>query len=98
MNPALLPDYAQNHGFWLVDNEIAFSKLKSILRAQERNTTDVRFYYYDHVFSSYDWSKPSNLSLQELYTKRAKQLREQYDYVIFAYSGGSDSSLSLIHI
>jgi len=95
LDPATIPHFAQNFGFWLVDNEIVFSKVKSILRAQERKTRDVRYYFYDHIFASYDWAIEPQQSLQELYIARAKQLREKYDYLILLYSGGSDSSNAL---
>lgn len=93
--PQSIPHHLQNFGFWLVDNEVVFSKVKSILQAQERNTHDVRYYYYDHIFSLYDWRIEPTQTLTELYVERARQLRQNYDYLILLYSGGSDSSNAL---
>lgn len=92
--PSLLPQHAHHHGFWLVDNIPVYSKLKAVLTSQKQNTKDVRFYFHDDVYSKHDWTKPAN-SLNNLYVKRALQLREKYDYLIFSYSGGSDSSNAL---
>jgi hypothetical protein len=95
LEPHTLPDYAQNFGFWLVDNEMVFSKVKSILRAQERNTRDVRYYFYDHVYNKCDWTYNSIVDLNTFYVERAVQLRNKYDYLVMLYSGGSDSSNAL---
>jgi hypothetical protein len=48
--------------------------------------------YNDDFFSQYDWSQEPKESLDELYKNRAKELREQYDYIVLYYSGGYDSS------
>lgn len=51
-----------------------------------------KFYYYDKEFAQKDWSKVSDLPLQELYRQRAQQIRDQYDHVVICYSGGIDST------
>lgn len=50
------------------------------------------FYYYDLEFSKFDWTTPPKESLQELYRRRAQQIRDQYDRVVICYSGGIDST------
>jgi hypothetical protein len=50
------------------------------------------FYYYDKTFGKFDWKTEPDKSLQDLYLERAKQIRDDYDYVILCYSGGNDSS------
>lgn len=95
MRPDSIPDYAHNLGFWLVDDELVFSKPKSVLRAQERNTHNVSYYYYDHIFSNIDWTIEPSQNLENIYAQRAHQLREKYDYIVMLYSGGSDSSNAL---
>lgn len=52
----------------------------------------IKFYYKDDYYSTIDWKTEPKESLNELYVKRAKQLRDEYDYLILAYSGGHDSS------
>ena len=51
-----------------------------------------KWIYNDDFFSQYDWTQEPKESLDELYKKRAKELREQYDYIVLYYSGGFDSS------
>jgi hypothetical protein len=43
------------------------------------------------LFSTVDWKLEPTESLRELYRQRALQLREKYDYIILAFTGGSDS-------
>lgn len=52
----------------------------------------IEFWFHDDVFSKLDWKAEPEFSLDELYTIRAKQLRESFDYLILMYSGGSDSN------
>lgn len=93
-DPNLLPQHAHHHGFWLVDDTPVFSKIKAILYAQEKNTENVKFYFHNNVYDNCDWTV-AQTPLLDLYIKRAEQLRNNYDYLIFAYSGGSDSSNAL---
>jgi hypothetical protein len=51
----------------------------------------VDWVFNDLEFSAYDWTKEPEESLDQLYDKRARELREKYDYLILSYSGGSDS-------
>lgn len=50
------------------------------------------YYFYDKEFIEVDWTKEPQESLPELYKRRAEQLRETYDYLVLAYSGGFDST------
>ena len=49
-------------------------------------------YYYDKEFSQANWNVEPSKSLQELYRERAEWIRNNYEYVILAYSGGADST------
>ena len=51
-----------------------------------------KWVYNDEFFSQYDWTREPTESLDELYGARAKELREQYDYIVLYYSGGHDST------
>lgn len=42
-------------------------------------------------FGQHNWAVEPPETLDQLYQRRAKQIREQYDYVIVSFSGGSDS-------
>jgi hypothetical protein len=49
------------------------------------------WHFNDEVYNNYNWTIEPEQSLDELYDQRARQLREQYDYLILSYSGGSDT-------
>lgn len=51
----------------------------------------LKWTFNDDIFKSYNWMEEPEESLDYLYDKRAKDLREKYDYIIVSYSGGSDS-------
>lgn len=42
-------------------------------------------------FGQHNWMAEPPETLDQLYQRRARQIREQYDYVIVSFSGGSDS-------
>jgi hypothetical protein len=48
--------------------------------------------FNDAVFSCFDWTVPVPESIDELYKRRAQQLRDKYDYVSLFFSGGLDST------
>ena len=48
--------------------------------------------FNDSIYGAIDWSIPIPESLDELYRKRAQQLRDTYDYLVLYFSGGADSS------
>lgn len=49
------------------------------------------WYFYEDEFSSVDWQTEPSQDIVSLYRQRAQQIREQYDYIIVWFSGGSDS-------
>lgn len=67
------------------------TKLKAMIHANPRKLP-IQWHFNDSAFGLYDWTVEPSLSLDSLYDLRAKQIREQYDYVILSYSGGSDSN------
>jgi hypothetical protein len=52
---------------------------------------DIGLYFHDEVYAAIDWTIEPDQSLDELYKIRAQQIRDEYDYVILMFSGGSDS-------
>jgi hypothetical protein len=50
------------------------------------------FDFYDHEFSAVDWTKEPAESFVSLCDRRAHQLRDRYDKIILAFSGGTDST------
>lgn len=52
----------------------------------------IKWHFNDDAFNPYDWSQEPELTLDQLYNQRAREIRNQYDYIILSYSGGSDSN------
>jgi hypothetical protein len=81
------------NGYYTVDGAIIESKMYALLKAAEKKTV-ANWCYYDTIYKSaiddFDLVKMS-APLTDTYQKRAQQLRDQYDYLILNYSGGSDS-------
>lgn len=82
-------------GYYKVGQQVFYNKLQAILYA---NTTkaDITWYFNNIVFNVFDWEKEPDISLTQIYKNRAKQIREQFDYVIVMASGGADST-NVIH-
>jgi len=77
-------------GYYRVGQESFSHKVPALIRGTETNTHP-EWDFNREFFDSVNWQHEPEQSLWDLYTKRAKELREQYDYLILGYSGGSDS-------
>lgn len=66
-------------------------KYDALVFATQTNQT-VTWDFNDAVFSCFDWTVPVPESIDELYKRRAQQLRDKYDYVSLFFSGGLDST------
>jgi hypothetical protein len=77
-------------GFYVCNGQEFSSKIRALLYSNEVNKP-VEWIFNDRVFQSYDWSIEPEETLDQLYDKRARDLRAKYDYVILSYSGGADS-------
>jgi hypothetical protein len=78
------------HGCW-ISGGIAFDNKIKALEHATVTKSNIRFYFHDHIWRSFDKNQLGKVSLIELYKQRAIQLRDSYDYLILYYSGGSDS-------
>lgn len=78
-------------GFYTVGTEKFYNKIPAMFRAQQLNT-DISWNFNDAIFSAMDWTKEPESNIDELYAIRAKQIREEYDYVLLFCSGGADST------
>jgi hypothetical protein len=78
-----------NFGYYVANNKKYYSKIEAIMSLPKGNQ-DLRWWFYDEVFDSFSWEEPIE-TLDELYTERAKQLRDSYDHLVLCYSGGADS-------
>jgi len=52
----------------------------------------IEWIFHNNIFKNYSWDIEPEETLDQLYDKRARELREQYDYLILSYSGGSDTN------
>jgi hypothetical protein len=82
-------------GYYKVDDVEFESKIQAYMYARTVNQ-QVQWNFNDEVFSSYDWTIEPDQSLDYLYDKRARELREKYDYLMISYSGGADSHNALM--
>lgn len=78
-----------SYGFYICNNKQTYSRYQILLDGAK--SSDVRWYYNDHFFDTFDWKTEPPQNLDSLYLARAEQLRSKYDYLILHYSGGSDS-------
>jgi hypothetical protein len=83
-----------NKGIYTCNKKRFYNKLEAILESN-KSGKQVHWYFYDDVFRKYNWSKPVELSIDELYKMRAQQLRDEYDHLVLFYSGGVDSGYIL---
>jgi hypothetical protein len=51
----------------------------------------MRWVFNEQEFTQYNWSNEPASTLDQLYDRRAREIRDKYDYVVLNYSGGSDS-------
>jgi hypothetical protein len=78
-------------GVWKVNGKLFYRKRDALLYASANDSPEVTWEFYDSIWDSFDKTRLGKQSLKELYKQRAQQLRDKYDYLILAYSGGSDS-------
>lgn len=76
-------------------NNISFSNGLAAFdyAAQNCPHDSVRFKFDDRFWESQDWTKEPEPAFSVLLDQRAQQLREKYGYLIFYFSGGTDSYL-----
>jgi hypothetical protein len=79
------------NGYYKVGEQVEYNKISALISASKTNQ-NINWIFYDSIyegacstFRSYD------TTLEDIYKQRALQLRDQYDYLILNYSGGSDS-------
>jgi hypothetical protein len=79
------------HGYYIC-NGIAFaSKIDAGIFSATVNKP-IEWIFHQEVFSKHAWHIEPTESLDQLYDRRSRQLREKYDYLILSYSGGADSN------
>jgi hypothetical protein len=83
-------DVLAKNGYYQVGNKFFNHKVNALIEASQNNQ-NVSWHFNNHVWQSLDWKKDDSLSVEYWYRCRAQQLREKYDYLILAFSGGADS-------
>jgi hypothetical protein len=78
-------------GYYVCNNEYFSSKIKACIYATQHKK-DLEWRFNNEVFDSFPWHIEPTETLDELYDKRARELREKYDYILLAFSGGGDSN------
>lgn len=82
-------EHCKHHGYYTVANKHYLYRYTAHHAANRK--APITWNFNDNVWSALDWSKPVNATLPQLYKERAQQLRDKYDYLILAFSGGPDS-------
>lgn len=77
-------------GYYVCDNLEFDSKIQACMHAVQVKKPVV-WIFNNSIFNSYDWTVEPEHDLDYYYNLRARQIREQYDYVVLSYSGGADS-------
>ena len=76
--------------YYTVGNKPFYDKLDAVSHA-DATKQEVVWQYNDSIYESFDWTKEPELSLDQLYAIRAREIREEFDYVVVLVSGGADS-------
>lgn len=77
-------------GYYQVGEHCTYSKYDAVSLSR-RTGKSVSWEFNTLSFSLFNWLIEPTESLQELYRRRAQQLRDKYDYLVLWYSGGADS-------
>lgn len=83
-------DNKDRYGYYTVGNRKTYSKLEAI-DFSHLSGKKIEWHYNRDVYGTYNWQQEPTATLDELYEARARQIREQYDYLVLWYSGGADS-------
>lgn len=83
MNPKL--------GYYKVNDQIFYNKLQAFLYASP-TAAEVTWNFNREVFDKVNWTEEPPGTLDFWYGQRARQIREEADYVILMCSGGADST------
>lgn len=85
------------YGYYEIEDFKTLSKFEAWQYSRDFNLPieSIKFNFNNDLFSTIDWSIEPSESIEELYARRARQLREKYDYLVLVYSGGIDSHMAL---
>jgi hypothetical protein len=78
-------------GYYRCDGKEYGSKIHACIHGTQ-SKKPVSWHFNNELFDQYPWHIEPEQSLDQLYDIRAKELREKYDYLVLAFSGGADSN------
>jgi hypothetical protein len=84
-------EFVKPNGYYQVGDKFFNFKVTAFAEAT-RTKQHPKWWFNNDVLDTFNWRKPVETDIYELYKMRAQQLRDKYDYLIVSYSGGSDTS------
>lgn len=77
-------------GYYQIGDKFYHNKVNALIEASKTNQS-VNWNFNWHLYNQQSNRPRMNVPLTMLYRERALQLRDKYDYLILAFSGGADS-------
>lgn len=84
------PHHMVGYGHWVVNGHGYFNKLRAFENAYSTGHYP-HWDFYEEDFNRHDWTKEPTANILDLYSARARQIRENNDFIILMLSGGCDS-------
>lgn len=78
-------------GYYICNGIEFTSKINACIYAETVNKP-VNWFFKNHIHDVFPWEIEPPETLDQLYDRRCRELREKYDYIILSYSGGSDTN------
>jgi hypothetical protein len=78
-------------GYYKLGDTVIQNKLQA-LTDPTLNGRYLEYVFHDDVYSQLNWAVEPTETLEQLYVRRAWEIREKYDYLVIHFSGGSDST------
>jgi len=78
-------------GYYVCDGIEFPSKINACIYSQKVNKP-IDWVFKNYIHDTFPWQIEPEETLDQLYDRRCRELREKYDYIILSYSGGSDSN------
>lgn len=94
LEDTMLPTNLATQGIYQVGNKYFYHKLNALIESS-RTKQPVHWDFHSKIFQQQALKPKLDVPVSMLYHQRAQQLRDQYDYLILAYSGGADSDQML---
>lgn len=90
MNKFTTERFKNRLGYYTVNEKKFYNKTLALIESRKCQKP-VYWTFNDDVYQTINWTRPIDVSLPELYRRRAEQLRRDYDYLVLYFSGGADS-------